>query len=112
MVMLSAGVSALALIGIAFLPPTQVQLGALLLLIGGFAMSLSPLAAMAVDIAGRHMSGTASGLLDAHGYFYAGLQAVVFGLLLNMSGASWPLVFLLMAGTRILCGILIFFVKA
>lgn len=112
MVMLSAGVSALALIGIALLPPTQVQFGALLLLIGGFAMSLSPLAAMAVDIAGRHMSGTASGLLDAHGYFYAGLQAVVFGMLLNMSGASWPLVFLLMAGTRVLCGILIFFVKA
>ena len=83
----------------------------MLLLIGGFAMSLSPMAAMAVDIAGRHLSGTASGILDAHGYFYAGLQAVAFGLLLDMSGSPWPLVFLFMAGSRVLCGVLIFSVK-
>ncbi len=111
MVMISAGVSATALIGIAVLPPTSVVAGAALLLIGGFAMSLSPMAVMAVDIAGRHMSGTASGILDAHGYFYAGLQAIVFGLLLDMSGSSWPLVFLIMAASRVFCGILIFFVK-
>jgi hypothetical protein len=54
------------------------------------------------------MASTASGLLDAHGYFYAGLQSVVFGVLLNMSGSPWPLVFLLMASTRVLCGVLIF----
>jgi OPA family glycerol-3-phosphate transporter-like MFS transporter len=112
MVILSASVSALALIGIALIPPSQALVGAGLLLIGGFAMSLSPMAAIAVDIAGRHMSGTASGVLDAHGYFYAGLQAVVFGFLLDMSGSPWPLVFLLMAGTRVVCGVLILFVKA
>lgn len=111
MVIFSAAVSAVALIGIALLPPTNVSLGALFLFIGAFAMSLSPMAAMAVDIAGRHMSGTASGILDAHGYFYAGLQALVFGLLLDMSGSPWPLVFLLMAATRVLCGVMIFFVK-
>ena len=33
-------------------------------------------------------------------------------LLLNMSGANWPMVFLIMAATRVLCGILISFVKA
>lgn len=112
MVMISAAVSAVALIGLAILPPSSVYIGALLLLIGGFAMSLSPMAAMAVDIAGRHMSGTASGILDAHGYFYAGLQAVLFGILLDVSGSPWPLVFLLMAASRVLCGIMIFFVKA
>lgn len=112
LVILSAAISALALLGIALLPPAHVQLGAVLLFIGAFAMSLSPLAAMAVDIAGRHLSGTASGLLDAHGYFYAGLQAIVFGSLLNLSGTPWPLIFLLMAGTRVVCGVLIFFVKA
>lgn len=67
------------------------MMGVTLLLIGAFAMSLSPLAAMAVDLAGRHLSGTASGVLDAHGYFYAGLQAIVFGLLLNMSGRQLAL---------------------
>ncbi|MEE9147679.1 MAG: MFS transporter, partial [Candidatus Tectomicrobia bacterium] len=112
LVILSAAISALALLGIALLPPAHVQLGAVLLFIGAFAMSLSPLATMAVDIAGRHLSGTASGLLDAHGYFYAGLQAIVFGFLLDLSGTPWPLVFLLMAGTRVVCGVLIFFVKA
>ena len=112
MVLLSAAVSAVALVGIALLPPSQVSIGATLLFVGSFAMSLSPMAAIAVDIAGRHMSGTASGVLDAHGYFYAGLQAVVFGVLLHMPGSPWPLVFWLMAGTRVLCGVLIFFVRA
>ena len=112
MVILSSAVSALALLGIALLPPTNIVMGMTLLLVGAFAMSLSPLAAMAVDLAGRHLSGTASGILDAHGYFYAGLQAIVFGLLLNMSGANWPMVFFIMASTRVLCGILISFVKA
>lgn len=112
MVLLSATVSALALVGIAILPPVHAGLGAALLFMGGFAMSMSPMAAMAVDIAGRHMSGTASGILDAHGYFYAGLQAIVFGLLLDMSGSPWPLLFLIMAGTRVLCGVLILFVRA
>ena len=74
--------------------PQARHVGATLLFIGSFAMSLSPMAAVAVDIAGRHMAGTASGLLDAHGYAYAGLQAAVFGVLLNMSGSPWPLVFL------------------
>jgi sugar phosphate permease len=112
MVLLSATVSALALVGIAILPPVHAGLGAALLFIGGFAMSMSPMAAIAVDIAGRHMSGTASGILDAHGYFYAGLQAIVFGLLLDTSGSPWPLLFLIMAATRVLCGGLILFVKA
>ncbi|MBM3227196.1 MAG: MFS transporter [Candidatus Tectomicrobia bacterium] len=112
MVLLSVAGSALALLGIAVLPPTSIYMGATLLFIGSFSMSLSPMAAIAVDIAGRHMSGTASGILDAHGYLYAGLQALVFGLLLNMSGSPWPMVFLIMAGTRLLCGGLIFFVRA
>src|SRR4029453_18897306 len=93
-------------------PPSPVYVGAVLLFISSFAMSLSPMAAVAVDIAGPHMAGTASGLLVRPGLFYAGLQSAVFAVLLNMSGSPWPLVFLLMAGTRILCGVLIFFVKA
>jgi hypothetical protein len=58
------------------------------------------------------MASMASGLLDAHGYCYASLQAAAFGVLLNMSGSPWLLVFLLMAGRRVLCAVLIFFVKA
>ena len=65
-------------------------------------MGLSPISALAVDIAGRHMSGTSAGLMDAHGYAYAGLQAIVFSLVLDMSGSPWPIVFLAMAATRVL----------
>jgi sugar phosphate permease len=60
------------------------------------------MAAMAVDISGRRMSGTASGLLDAHGYLYSGTMAIVFSVLLDMGGSPWPIIFLFMAGTRIL----------
>ena len=111
MVMVSCGISALALVGIALAPAANLYLGAALLLVGGFAMSLSPLNALAVDIAGRHMAGTSAGVLDAHGYFYAGLQAILFSILLDMTGSPWPIVFLAMAGTRILSGAIISFVK-
>ena len=111
MVMLSCGVSAVALVILALTPATDLYLGGFLLLLGGFAMGLSPIAALAVDIAGRHMAGTSSGLLDAHGYLYAGLQAIIFSIVLDMTGSPWPLVFLAMAGIRVVSGVVILFVK-
>jgi len=111
MVIVSCAISAVVLVIIAFAPPVNVTLGAILLLIGGLSMGMSPMSTLAVDIAGRRMSGTASGLLDAHGYAYAGLQAIVFSVLLDMAGSPWTLVFLIMAGTRILAGFMIRGVK-
>ena len=102
MVTASALISAAALVAIAFVPATNLALGAGLLFIGAFAMSLSMSGALAVDLAGRHMAGTASGVLDAHGYLYAGAQAIVFSIVLNMAGSPWPIVFLSMAGVRLL----------
>ena len=102
MVMVSCGLSAVALVAIALAPPANALVGAVLLLIGGVSMGLSPMSALAVDIAGRRMSGTSSGLLDAHGYAYAGLQAMIFSLVLDMSASPWPVVFLAMAATRVL----------
>ena len=74
-------------------------------------MGLSPISTVAVDIAGRRMSGTAAGLLDAHGYAYAGLQAVVFSVILDMTGSPWPVVFLAMAATRIVAAGMMWWVK-
>jgi sugar phosphate permease len=102
MVLVSCGVSAAALVAIALVPPASVVLGAALLLIGGVSMGLSSMSTVAIDIAGRRMSGTAAGLLDAHGYAYAGLQAIVFSVVLDMTGSPWPVVFLAMAATRVL----------
>ena len=107
LVLFSCAVSAAVLVAIAFAPPVNATLGAVLLLIGGLAMGASPMATVAVDMAGRRMSGTASGLLDAHGYAYAGLQAIVFSIVLDMAGSPWPIVFLAMAGTRVLSGAMI-----
>ena len=101
MVMVSCGLSAAALAAIALAPPSNGMMGAFLLLVGGVAMGLSPMSALSVDIAGRRMSGTSAGLLDAHGYAYAGLQAVLFSLVLDMTGSPWPVVFLAMAATRV-----------
>ena len=56
-------------------------------------------------------TGTAAGLLDAHGYAYAGLQAIVFSVLLDMTGSPWPVLFLAMAGTRIISAAMITAVK-
>ena len=112
MVIASCAISSVVLVIIAFAPPVNITLGASLLLIGGLSMGMSPLAALAVDIAGRRMSGTASGLLDAHGYAYAGLQAIVFSLVLDMTGSPWTIVFLAMAGTRVLSGFMISAVRA
>ena len=111
MIIVSCLVSAGALVALAFAPPVNVTLGAALLLSAGLAMGLSPLSTVAVDIAGRRMSGTAAGLLDAHGYAYAGLQAVVFSVLLDTALSPWPVVFLAMAGTRIISAGMITAVK-
>ena len=111
MVLISCGISAVTLVAIALVPPTNVALGASLLLIGGISMGLSPISTVAIDIAGRRMSGTASGLLDAHGYAYAGLQAIIFSFVLDMTGSPWPIVFLSMAGARVLAAGMIATVK-
>ena len=111
MVIFSCAVSSVVLVAIAFAPPVNVTLGAVLLLIGGLSMGMSPMSTVAVDIAGRHMSGTASGLLDAHGYAYAGAQALIFAAVLDMAGSPWPIVFLAMAVTRVVSGIMISAVK-
>ena len=111
MVIVSCMVSAVVLVALALAPPVNVTLGAALLLSGGLAMGFSQIGTLAVDMAGRRMSGTAAGLLDAHGYAYAGLQAIVFSILLSMTGSPWPVVFLAMAGARVISAGMIAAVK-
>jgi sugar phosphate permease len=68
--------------------------------------------ALGVDPAGRRISGTASGLLDAHAYLYYGLQAFVIGWILDATGGNWRLVFLLLAASRMLSASVMAAVKA
>ena len=99
----SAGIIA----AIALVPPSDEILGGALLLAGGIAMGMSPMSTVSVDMGGRRMAGTASGVLDAHGYLYAGAQALVFGAVLDMAGSPWPVVFLAMAATRVVSAYMI-----
>ena len=99
----SAGIIAV----IALVPPSNEILGAALLLAGGVAMGMSPMSTVSVDIAGRRMAGTASGVLDAHGYLYAGAQALIFGAALDVAGSPWSAVFLVMAATRVVSAYMI-----
>ncbi len=107
MIIFSCTVSALVLVGVALAPPVNVTLGAMLMLVGGLSMGMSSINTVAVDIAGRHMSGTATGLMSAHGYAYAGAQALVFAAVLDMAGSPWPIVFVAMAATRVVSGLMI-----
>ena len=50
-----------------------------LMILGGFTPTMAPTTALGIDLAGRRISGTASGLLDAHAYLNNGLQALVIG---------------------------------
>ena len=106
MVAASALISAGALIGLALVPATNLYAGATLLFVGAFAMSMSMTATLVVDLAGKKYAGTASGVLDGHGYVYAGAQAIIFAIFLDAVGAPWEWVFLGMAAVRILSAVI------
>ncbi len=106
MIAVSAVVSAAALVGLALVPATDLYAGAGLLFVGAFAMSLSMSSTLVVDLAGPRYAATASGVLDGHGYVYAGAQAIIFALVLDTAGAPWQTVFLAMAAARILSAII------
>jgi MFS transporter, OPA family, glycerol-3-phosphate transporter len=111
MIATSAVISAAALVGLAVIPADNIYAGAALLFVGAFAMSLSMTSTLVVDMAGPKYAATASGVLDGHGYVYAGAQAIIFALVLDMAGAPWHYVFLGMAATRVLSAIIAWRVK-
>ena len=104
--------SGLMMIAIALSPADDVVLAVVLLALGGFTVNLSPVAALAVDLAGRRLAGTASGVLDAHGYVYGALQAWLFGLLAIASADGWFWVFIAMAFSRFIAVAAIWRVRA
>ncbi len=107
LVLSSCFLSAAALVVIAIAPPSNAWLGAALMLWGGISMGVSLISTISVDLSGRKMAGTGAGVLDAHGYLYAGAQALIFSVLLDMAGSPWPIVFLAMAATRLISAAMI-----
>ena len=111
MVITSCVISAAVLFLVAVVPPISSFLGAVLLLLGGLSIGLSPMSTLAVDIAGRDMAATSSGLLDAHGYAYAGLQALLFSIILDMTASPWNIVVICMGLVRVLSVAMIYRVR-
>jgi hypothetical protein len=103
---------AVVLAGIAFTAPTNWPLGMALMSLGGFTPTRAPTTALGIDLAGRRIFGTASGLLPWCIHLNHGLQALVMGWILNGTGGSWMLVFLLLAALRVLSSGVMGLVKA
>jgi OPA family glycerol-3-phosphate transporter-like MFS transporter len=101
-IILAGFLSGAAVLGIALIPADSIPLAVLFLIVGGFFVNMSPIQALAVDLAGRRLAGTASGVLDAHGYIYGALQAWFFGWLSLAVPNGWLWVFSIMAATRVI----------
>lgn len=100
-IIISGFLSAAMLMGIAFSPADQMYLAIFFLVMGGFTVNMTTIQALAVDLAGRQLAGTASGVLDAHGYVYGALQAWFFGWLSLSVPNGWFWVFTIMAASRL-----------
>ena len=111
-IIISGFLSGAAVMGIALIPADSIPLAVLFLVVGGFCVNMSPIQALAVDLAGRRLAGTAAGVLDAHGYIYGALQAWFFGWLALAIPNGWFWVFTIMAATRIISVIAIWRVRA
>ena len=107
---ISCVVSALVLFSICIVDPSQTKIGASLMLIGGISLGMSQLPVMAVDFFGKEMAATTSALVDAHGYLYAGIQAVVVSLIVGLSD-NWIMVFVLMGMIRVISAVILLFVR-
>ncbi len=101
-IVIGAFLSTAAVMGIAISPANNIPLAIFLLIVGGFCVNMSPIQALAVDLAGRRLAGTAAGVLDAHGYIYGAIQAWFFGWLSLAVPDGWFWVFTIMAATRLI----------
>ena len=105
----AALVSAAAVLGFLFLDPRTsagLFLTELLLFIAGFfvyAIS-AVLNAVTSDISGRVLAGTGNGIMGFCAYLGAGLQSLVYGLVIHISG--WSMVFASITAFLILCVVL------
>jgi hypothetical protein len=77
------------LAGITCASPSNLWLGMTLMILGGFTLTLAPMMALGVDVAGRQISGTASGVLDATGSHRMLVLLLLAGSRF-LSAGSWP----------------------
>lgn len=105
-------ISALSIFALSFIPATDLVLNVIVLFLIGFSIHgvQGPIYALSADFAGRSQTGTAAGIMDSVSYIIGGLQGIVVGGILTLSGGNWRLIFLLLAmiqlvGTRLAWGI-------
>jgi len=101
-IMLAGLFSASAVAGIALSPADNIPFAVGLLFLVGFTINMSPLPALAIDLVGRRLAGTGTGLLSVHGYVYGAIQAWIFGWLSMAVPNGWTWVFATMAVVRLI----------
>ena len=105
----AALISAAAILGFLFLDPRTsgglLVTEILLFVAGFFVYAISAvLNAVTSDISGRVMAGTGNGIMGFCAYLGAGLQSLVYGLVIHLS--SWNMVFVSITVFLVLCAML------
>ena len=105
----AALISAAAVLGFLFLDPRSavgLLITEILLFIAGFFVYAiaAVLNAVTSDISGRVLAGTGNGIMGFCGYLGAGLQSLVYGLVIHLSG--WNMVFVSITALLVLCAVL------
>ena len=105
----AALISAAAVLGFLFLDPRSslgLMITEILLFIAGFFVYAiaAVLNAVTSDISGRVLAGTGNGIMGFCGYLGAGLQSLVYGLVIHLSG--WNMVFASITAFLVLCAVL------
>jgi sugar phosphate permease len=95
-------INCVAIAGIALSPADNIPLAVILLVVGGFTITMAPFPALGVDLVGRRLAGTATGMMSLHGYIYGGFQAWFFGWLSLAAFGGWTWVFAVMAAARLI----------
>lgn len=96
-------ISALSTITLSYVSAAKFAGNAVLLFWIGFSVLgvQGPIHALCADLAGKNRTGTAIGIMSSASYIIGGLQGIVIGGILTLSGANWRLVFFLVAAVQL-----------
>ncbi|HJP13191.1 MAG TPA: MFS transporter [Nitrospinota bacterium] len=111
-IMMAALLSGAAIAAIALSPADNAPLASGLLFLTGFTLNMAPLPALAIDLVGRRLAGTGTGLLSVHGYIYGAVQAWLFGWLSMAASGGWVWVFGTIAAARLVSAAAVWRVRA
>ncbi|NIP94324.1 MAG: MFS transporter, partial [Akkermansiaceae bacterium] len=67
--------------------------------------------ALCPDLSGRRRAATATGIMNFVAYVFAGLEGIVIGYAIDRSGGESVVVFPIVAGACVICGVIGLFIR-